>query len=279
MLLNKSILIVLLVFSLNGSFGQSNLFNHENTLAYANHLFDSKKYLLAKDEYSRLHFLEPKNEYYQSRLLNSFLFSKNINDGLAVGKTFYESDNLFPKLVAKDFLHLLFNSEYRYRTQVFLNSNTTFNPSELWFYKASNFVLEYKIDSAQNILSQQKEDESENMMNLRTIVAQDYAFNPKSKGLAIAMSTFVPGLGKVYASSWKDGLAVFVYTSLSAWQSYRGFNKKGVKSFYGWMFASVGTGFYLGNIYGTIKAIRLRREKHESIIKQQVKNVVEASFN
>ena len=47
-------------------------------------------------------------------------------------------------------------------------------------------------------------------------------------------------------------------------QAYRGFNEKGVKSAYGWIFGGFGAGLYLGNIYGSFKSAKDFNHKHEN---------------
>jgi hypothetical protein len=68
------------------------------------------------------------------------------------------------------------------------------------------------------------------------------------------MSTFIPGSGKIYTKNWQDGLIALLFVASNAWQAYRGFSKDGVKSTYGWVFGSIGAGFWLGNIYGSYKS-------------------------
>jgi hypothetical protein len=257
---------------------QTDVFDEANSYKYAMYLYDTKEYSLAKEEFSRLNFHFPSNQIYQSKLLESCRWNKEINLGLTRAKSFYLSDSLFPSVVAKEFLQLMFLSEYRYRTEVFIGVNPTFDSADKLFYLGANYILDNKIDSTKSILSKYKGDSSQNISNLQTILISNDQFKPKNKIVAAGMSTLIPGLGKVYAGQWKDGAAVFLYTGLSAWQAYRGFESKGVKSIYGWLFASVGTGFYLGNIYGSVKLIKLRRQNHLNSIKQQTHNVLEASF-
>ena len=78
----------------------------------------------------------------------------------------------------------------------------------------------------------------------------------KSPYLAAGMSTIIPGSGKIYTKNWQDGLVALLFVASNAWQAYRGFSKDGIKSTYGWVFGSIGAGFWLGNIYGSYKSAK-----------------------
>jgi hypothetical protein len=257
---------------------QENLFDSTHSHQYADFLFNSQNYNLAKQEYTRLHFMNKQNLDFQTKMLESYRLANDFTGGLSIAKTLYESDSVVPKPVSNAYLHLLFSTNYHYRTAVFLQSNPTFSPMQKVFYQSANFILEGKINEAENLLTQYKNGIPDSLRNIETILLAHHDFKPKSKALAFGLATLVPGSGKVYLGQWKDGLAAFVYTGLSVWQSYRGFDKKGIKSIYGWGFGGLATGFYLGNVYGTMKSLKIRRQKYLESIKIQTKNVVNASF-
>jgi hypothetical protein len=212
-------------------------------------------------------------------MLESFRLDGDLKGGLLAGKNLYSSDSLFPKPASESYLHLLFLSEYRYRTAVFLESNPSFNLGQKAFYQSANLVLDRKFSEAQTLLNTYKSDTNNLSINaLNSILENHQAFKPRSKALAFSMATLVPGTGKMYLGQWKDGLAALVYTSLSAWQSQRGFDKKGIKSIYGWGFGAVAAGFYFGNIYGTMKSLRIRRENNNLKAIEQTQLLVESTF-
>lgn len=66
---------------------------------------------------------------------------------------------------------------------------------------------------------------------------------------AVILSAIIPGSGKIYSGAWKDGLTSFLFVAANAWSSYRGFSTD--RPGYGYTFAALSTGFYLGNLYGT----------------------------
>jgi hypothetical protein len=83
----------------------------------------------------------------------------------------------------------------------------------------------------------------------------------KSRLLAGALSAVVPGSGKVYCGRVADGIYSFLIVGLFAWQAYDGFEEDGTSSVKGWIFGVLGTGFYLGNIYGSTVAAELYNQR------------------
>jgi hypothetical protein len=273
----KSLLFVCCLCAIE-SFAQTNLFDSAHVKDYASYLFKTGDFEQAYEEYSRLHLLDSANVYYQTMMIKTLRLKGDIRQALNVAKAMYQRDSLFPQTVSTEYLHTLFYSDYRHQTEQFVLKSRFLDAKTSYGYRSLNALLDQNIVLAQQLLAPYKNDTSYFIQNINTILLADKSFKPKNKGLALAMSAFLPGSGKVYLGAWKDGLAAFVYTGLSAWQSYRGFSRKGINSIYGWGFTAVGTGFYLGNIYGTAKRFSIRKENHQLSIKKQVLNVVEASF-
>lgn len=280
-MMNKSLLI--LVFCLISSLGftqaYNDLFSQENSIRYANHLYNSGEYELSFKEYRRLLFMDSTNVFYQTRILKSAYLGRIYSEGLKQARTFYSSDSLYPYSVAREYAYLLLNTDYTHRTHRLIASNPTFSQEEGTFLFMSNLMLDYQMDSAQSIYDQASlKSEPLEIRNLKTILYQHHEFRPKSRFAAATFSAFLPGSGKLYCGQWKDGLLSLIYTSLTAYQSYRGFNNKGIRSAYGWIFGGLSTGFYLGNIYGSAKAVVRRRLLHEESLIRQTRNVVKASY-
>lgn len=85
----------------------------------------------------------------------------------------------------------------------------------------------------------------------------------KSKFLAGVTSTLIPGTGKIYVGKVGDGLFSLLMIGLYSWQAIDGFNKKGARSIKGWIYGSLGTVFYLGNIYGSVVAAEIHNQMIE----------------
>jgi hypothetical protein len=104
------------------------------------------------------------------------------------------------------------------------------------------------------------------------LVAQGEIIKLKSPFLAASMSAIVPGSGKFYTRDWKDGLIGLLTVGASAYQSVRGFQRRGVSSGYGWVFGGLATGFYFGNIYGSVQSAKRYNKKKKQNIRLKIEN-------
>jgi curved DNA-binding protein CbpA len=108
----------------------------------------------------------------------------------------------------------------------------------------------------------------QNFAQYRQRLAQESEKSPWVAGL---LSTAIPGLGKVYAGRRGNGLYTFVISGLLAAQTYEAYRKDGWKSTRFFIYSSLFTSFYIGNVWGSALAVRVvRNEKvdatHEQIL-------------
>lgn len=76
--------------------------------------------------------------------------------------------------------------------------------------------------------------------------------NPVTAGI---LSAVIPGSGKIYTEEYGDGILAFLSTGLLTFLAYDNF--KANHKTRGWIFASLGTLFYAGNIYGSIASAQV----------------------
>jgi hypothetical protein len=104
-----------------------------------------------------------------------------------------------------------------------------------------------------------------------SLVMKEAAARPEKKPwLAGCMSAIVPGTGKFYTGDVPDGILGLVFVGSTAYQSYRGFSKLGIKSPRGWIFGALSLGFYTGNIYGSVKAAKRKNQKKRDVYRKKV---------
>lgn len=104
-----------------------------------------------------------------------------------------------------------------------------------------------------------------------SLLMKEAASKPDKKPwLAGCMSAVVPGTGKFYTGDVADGIMGLVFVGSTAFQSYRGFNKVGIKSARGWIFGALSLGFYSGNIYGSVKAAKRKNQKKRDVYRKKV---------
>ncbi|MBN1981693.1 MAG: hypothetical protein JW795_09185 [Chitinivibrionales bacterium] len=133
----------------------------------------------------------------------------------------------------------------------------------------ASLISEKKWDTAAEQLQLYRPSaQTDSMMKamLGSLTAQYRLKEVKHAPLAAALSAMVPGLGKVYTGDYRDGLVSFVIVGLCAAQSWLGFRKNHSSSVRGWVFASFGTLFYSGNIYGSAVAAHVYNEKSDDAL-------------
>ena len=79
----------------------------------------------------------------------------------------------------------------------------------------------------------------------------------RSPFLAGALSTIVPGAGRLYTGRIGDALNSLVTVGLTGWQAYDGFRRDGLSSVKGWALGTLSSIFYVGNIYGSVISARV----------------------
>lgn len=83
----------------------------------------------------------------------------------------------------------------------------------------------------------------------------------RSPVLAGLMSAVVPGAGKAYAGKLRQGVAAFLPVMTLGLLALEGYRKDGPQSLRFLGFGSLFTLFYVGNIWGSTLAVKLRRDE------------------
>ena len=73
----------------------------------------------------------------------------------------------------------------------------------------------------------------------------------KNKFIATSLSAIIPGLGKVYLGKPRQAISTLTVISLLGTQAWEAYDKGGIRSPLFIIFGSLGSLFYLGNLYGT----------------------------
>ena len=237
--------------------GQSeNYFSSENTLKYANYLFNNFDYELAMNEYSQL-LIE------DNALLKKYLISANKSKNYSTGITSYKSliHNEYDQEVFDEYLKLLY-----------LNRNFDTLNKEL---SNCNSLISMKLKLSLNILDGTliQSGELEDFPKLKSVLLYRNTYKKKSPIISGIASSFLPGSGKLYTGYKKDGILSFLFVGLNSYLSYRGFKKRGLKSGFGWVYSFAGLSFYLGNIHGSYKSAKTRNEKLQKDLNEKLDNI------
>ena len=180
---------------------------------------------------------------------------------------------LMPVDIAREYSIILIRQNNLDAARSFLSQYKSFSESDKAMFSLSIELFGQNWKAARQITEQSKDIEDLTFLQLSAIANQTKDIKYKNPMLSSGMSMLVPGLGKVYSGYWKDGLFSLLFTSIAVWQSYRGFNKQGINSVYGWIYGGIALGFYSGNIYGSYKAANKYNETINHSIYHQLEEV------
>ena len=251
---NLILSIFICVFSCLGQ--SENYFSSENTLKYANYLFNNFDYELAMNEYSQL--LSEDNAVLKKYLISASK-SKNYSTGISSYKSLIHNE--YNQEVFEEYLKLLY-----------LNRNFDTLNKEL---SNCDSQISMKLKLSLNILdgSLIQSDKLEGFPKLESALLYRNTYNKKNPILAGLASSFLPGSGKFYTGYKKDGIISFLFVGLNSYLSYRGFKKRGLKSGFGWVYSIAGLSFYLGNIHGSYKSAKTRNKKLQTDLNEKLDNI------
>ena len=83
----------------------------------------------------------------------------------------------------------------------------------------------------------------------------------KSPFLAGMYSALIPGMGKIYAGKKMQGIAALLPVVTLGLLTYEGYRKDGPKSLRFLGFGSLFTVFYVGNVWGSALAVKIKRDE------------------
>ena len=141
--------------------------------------------------------------------------------------------------------------------------------------KTLSFLQQQQWGEALNVL--QEAANPETVETLRNLAHRGQQLPRKSTWVAATMSTLIPGSGKLYAGRITDGLYSLIVIGGNAWLAHEGFRDHGSDSFKGWFFTVVGSFFYVGNIYGSVVAVRLYNQRSENALLNDVRAQINIS--
>ncbi len=243
-----------------------NLFDSLRTVQYANYLFQAGAYNEAIEEYERFTFQFSADENAKYRLVNSYRKAGFPNKALVRISEMWPNPQHVSPLVTKEFFALKIITHNTDNIFSDISSNEVLSNTDKLFLSSTFFLLNDNYKTANEVLSKEEIINSSTLTSYKAFAEEGLKIKQKNPLLSGAMSAVFPGAGKFYTGQWQDGVIAFTMVGSSVWQSYKGFKKNGVKSVYGWIFGAIGTGFYIGNITGSVKsANRYNNGKKERI--------------
>jgi len=254
----KILIPIFIILSLSSNCFSQDSEQVTSVSAFAEFLYASELYDFAIEEYERLNYHHPDNVKYLQKLLSSYKKSKRK----------YSIQNRLDHLVSdnvdlnKTYIDLLIKSEYNDE------ANTFFQSKKNVFSKDESDIIAFKLGVGNKSWNevQQLYNDNTQPSKFEPIIQKIKSSKFKRPGLASVMSAIIPGSGRVYAKDTKDGVISFIFIGASAYQSYRGFKKNGVKSVGGWIFGGISLGYYISNIYGSYMSAKYYNSKKDDQI-------------
>ncbi|MFD2523454.1 tetratricopeptide repeat protein [Emticicia soli] len=275
--MKKTLLLLLIVFPFINSSAQD-LYNYDNSKKFAEYLSKSGQYEIATREYERLIFMLPQNDSLKTSLLSMYRRSGKLDQALLRGRQLYPDITMMSSPSAIEYSRsLLLKDDYKLAKE-FWATNTQLSEPDKIILSATSEILQDHYKAANEILEVLKDEDHKLATDYKTLASQAVKIRRKSPALAGIMSTIVPGTGRFYTKDWKDGLVSMFFVGTMAFQSIRGFSKSGVKSTRGWIYGSIGLGFYLGNIHGSVASAKAYNKKSHQSIKNRIDNLFNSYF-
>ena len=248
-----------------------NLYDREHSQKYAEYLFSSRQHTLAAEEFERLVYFDRNNFSFKYYLIKSYRLSGDINSGIKRIYSFYGSSlDTMPQIMATEFVKLELLSDSLSVVMAFIQQNNRVLPVKKDVIQSCYLLLNGNFNQA-NLLAGDAAAKNPGFPGDLKILSEKAArIKFKSPVIAAGFSAIIPGTGKFYTKNWTDGVVSMLFVVANGWQAYRGFNDRGVKSGYGWTFASLSASFYIGNIFGAVKAAKRYNKNKKNEIDNQV---------
>lgn len=231
------------------SFGQTNIFDCDNSKRFAEYLFNTGQYQLSQHELERISFFCDKDSLSQLMLLKSYRKMKEFSKV----KEFFPSDNiedlnkLMPEFREEYVRLLMTRGNY---TEVQNSIDNGLNIPQKYEHKLGSELLLKNWEKAYQLSLVETPKMNFKIAGLRSVAQKSHAAKRKSPVLASIMSAIIPGSGKMYCGYWGDGFVSLLFTASSAYFAYRGFDKYGTTNVYPWIIGGLAVSYYASNVYG-----------------------------
>ena len=266
----KTLLLLIIVFIVSANISKA------QSIKYAKEDFDFALYLLGNDmkEEAQTLMTNPNTNYFNSKLTQdsvnylkgwTFYSSKE----LVNASLFFDSVSKESALYAKStFFNSLSNAhigDYSKSNTILKNfADTTKDFKELYHYEKAGLALlernyeKYKYHSQNFTYQDFRLIEQEQKLN--DIYNQLITHKHKSPWVAGIVSAIVPGLGKIYAGSYGEGVSSFLLIGSLGAITAENWIKNGPLNWKTIIFGAIGAVFYVGNIYGSVTSVKIYYE-------------------
>ncbi|MGB3618132.1 MAG: hypothetical protein WBA12_08435 [Catalinimonas sp.] len=254
-----------------GSPAAQDLFDLPHTLRYADYLQRDGRWGSAQVEYRRALRFAPGDTTLVLRLMRSYRLDAQPGTALLAAREYFPDSSRTPRVVTGEYLQALLDLRFydaAYRTA------GTLPGARRDDWRVGVLLMQHRWNDARAYL---KAGAPLNRTAWEPLVTRGEQLRYKKPWLATALSVVVPGSGRAYAGRWVDGGLGLLNVGIFTWQAYRGFNRRGAGSFYGWFNAFFGASFYIGNLYGSHRAAVIYNDKQNEAITRDVERLLRSA--
>lgn len=238
------------------------LYDYAHSRAYARYLIQSQQYTLAAEEYERLIFMQPENDTLRADLLRIYRRAGTPELGLIKWSLWQGKPRPKTPLLYAEYSKLLLRGAYPQQARALVLESGVFDSVQIRrTILYANLLEQQWPDARVSLEAIPSTEKLSRRTELEKLIRRGERTKKKNPWVATALSVPVPGLGKVYAGEWKDGLISLLFVGINTWQAYRRFDQEGIDTFWGWVHGGFALGFYTGNLYGSHKAARRQNQK------------------
>ncbi len=123
-----------------------------------------------------------------------------------------------------------------------------------------------------------KEKDDRISKELFMLYQKENQFKEKSPILAGLFSSIIPGSGRIYAGRIADGIFSMIYILTLTYKTYYTFSQNGLSSIEGWLWGMLDLYFYVGNIYGSVVAVKIRKRDFLKKIENEIQLNITINF-
>ena len=240
------------------------IYSKSSTEEYAAYLLASGQYQLAALEYQRLSILDPISKAYKEKTAEA-MYKGGLFESLSDFVTLKNGNCSAPQSLAKYHMAANLNLGDYLALDSMMKCNALLSEDIKQHFEVVSLAYEGKWKSAYSLASDYNQNPF--IKNYSIILGNAAEEKRVSPLLAGVMSGIIPGSGKFYARDWKNGRISLVFIGVLGYQSYYGFNQKGLESGLGWVYGTLGFGFYIGNVVGSVSsANRYNAQKNQKLI-------------
>ena len=241
----------------------------ENVRKFADFLYEQGDYLRAASEYQRYLFYQPQeSEQIRYKIALCYRFAGDMEQAVQNFETLLRMhpesqfvSRAYYQIGATYFLQDQFVQSARFLHETLPHITDARQHAEAEQLIGLSYLMRKQWSEASEVFKTLQESEV-TAVSQKAAVYHSYAKNgadlpTRSPFLAGALSTIVPGAGRLYIGRFSAAFTSLFIVGLTGWQAYDGFQRDGLSSAKGWTLGTLCGVFYVGNIYGSVLSTRV----------------------